>query len=71
MSKVAPTVLALYRNLIGATLHPALKGDLRRANRRSGTNSQRQLKVFADFRYSLCFTYWRSTKRKTNSIGTE
>jgi hypothetical protein len=52
MSDVAPTVLALYRNIIGATLHPALKGEAGRlccANRRSVTNSQRQLKVFADF----------------------
>jgi hypothetical protein len=52
MSDVAPTVLALYRNIIGTTLHPALKGEagrLRRANRRSATNSQRQFQVFADF----------------------
>jgi hypothetical protein len=27
MSDVAPTVLALYRNIIGARLHPALKGQ--------------------------------------------
>jgi hypothetical protein len=72
MSDVAPTVLALYRNIIGATLHPALKGEagrLCRANKRSTTNSQRQLKVFADFLYSLRFAYWRSTNRRTNSVS--
>jgi hypothetical protein len=48
----APTVMALYRKVIGATLLPALKGEaghLRRAKRRSAANSQRQLEVFADF----------------------
>jgi hypothetical protein len=52
MSDVAPIVLALNRNVIGDTLHAALKGEagrLRSANRRNATNSQRQLKVFADF----------------------
>jgi hypothetical protein len=55
-SDVAPTVLVLYRNVIGVTLHPALKGvagRLRRANGRSATNSQHQLKVFADFFFFL------------------
>ncbi len=45
-SNVAPTVLALYISVIGATLHPALKGEarrLRRAYRRSVANLQCQL----------------------------
>ncbi len=45
MSDVAPIVLALYRNVIGATSILALKGEagrLRCANRRSAANSQRQ-----------------------------
>ncbi len=51
-SDVVPTVLLLFRNVIGATLHPALKGEaghLRRANRQSAANLQCQLEVFADF----------------------
>jgi hypothetical protein len=53
----APTVMALYRKVIGATLLPALKGEaghLHRANRRSAANSQRQLEVFADFFFIHC-----------------
>jgi hypothetical protein len=52
MSDVAPTVLALYRNVLGAALHPALKGEvgcLRRTNRQSAANLQDQLEAFTDF----------------------
>jgi hypothetical protein len=57
MSNAGPTVLALYRNVIGATLHPVLKGlagRLRHANRQSAVNSQSQLEVFADFFFIRC-----------------
>jgi hypothetical protein len=50
MSDVAPTILALYRTVKGAMLHPALKGEagrLRLANRRSVANLQRKLGVYA------------------------
>jgi hypothetical protein len=42
-------------------------GRLRRANRQSATNLQRQLEVCADFFY---FAYWWSANLSTNSIGT-
>jgi hypothetical protein len=57
MSDEEPTVLALYRNVIGAILHPVLKGKagrLRCANWQSGANSQRQLEVFTDFFFIRC-----------------
>ncbi len=71
-SNVAPTVMVLYRIIIGATLFLALKGEagcLCRANRRSMANSQCQLKVFADFLNLLCFVYWRRMNHGTNSFG--
>jgi hypothetical protein len=49
--------MVLYRIVIGATLLPALKGEagcLRRANRQSAVNLQRQLEVFADFFFICC-----------------
>jgi hypothetical protein len=72
-SNVAPAVLVLYRNVIGATLHPALKGKAGQFAVPIGKVrqifSQRQLEVFADFFYSLGFTYWWSTNRSANTIG--
>jgi hypothetical protein len=68
-SNVALRLLRCYT----ASLLPALKGEagpLRRANRRSAVNLQRQLEVFTDFFYSLRFAYWRRTNCGTNSIGT-
>jgi hypothetical protein len=68
MSDLATIVLALYRDVIGATLHAALKGEagyLRRANRRSTTNSQ----VFVDFFLFAVLRLLASMNRRTNSIG--
>ncbi len=56
MSDVAPTVMALYRIVIGTKLFPAFKGEaghLHRANRRSTANSQRQLEVIVDFFFAV------------------
>jgi hypothetical protein len=61
MSDIVPTVLALYKNVIGARLFSGLKGEagcLLHANRRSGANLQHQLEDFCRFFYSQRFAYW-------------
>jgi hypothetical protein len=64
--------LALFRNVIGATSLPALKGKAGRLRRTKAKRNKftAPMRSFCGiFFYSLRFTYWLSANRSNNSIG--